>query len=64
MTFVLGSFAKCYWHIQLWGNIVQQKPAHGDFLSDAEVISAAETWLDEQPSDFFFECLATVRATG
>ena len=24
------------------------------FSSDAEVIATAETWLDEQPSDFFF----------
>jgi hypothetical protein len=24
------------------------------FSSDAEVIAAAETWLDGQPSDFFF----------
>jgi len=32
--------------------------------SDAEVIAAAETWLDGQPSDFFFEWLAKVRATG
>jgi len=24
-----------------------------NFLSDAEVISAAETWLDGQPSEFF-----------
>jgi len=24
------------------------------FSSDAEVIAAAETWLDEQPSEFFF----------
>jgi len=23
-------------------------------ISDAEVIAAAETWLDGQPSDFFF----------
>jgi len=31
------------------------------FLSDAEVIAAAETWLDGQPSEFFFEWLAKVR---
>jgi hypothetical protein len=24
------------------------------FSSDAEVIAAAETWLDGQPSEFFF----------
>ena len=34
------------------------------FSSDVEVIAAAETWLDGQPSDFFFEWLATVRGTG
>jgi histone-lysine N-methyltransferase SETMAR len=34
------------------------------FSSDAEVIAAAETRLDGQPSDFFFEWLAKVRATG
>ena len=32
------------------------------FSSDAKVIAAAETWLDGQPSDFFFfEWLAKVR---
>jgi hypothetical protein len=34
------------------------------FSSDAEVIAAAEIWLDGQSSDFFFEWLAKVRATG
>jgi len=35
------------------------------FFSDAEVIAAAETWLDGQTSDFFFfEWLTKVRATG
>jgi len=35
------------------------------FSSDTEVNAAAETWLDGQPSDFFFfEWLAKVRATG
>ena len=34
------------------------------FSSDAEVIAAAKTWLDGQLSDFFFEWLAKVRATG
>jgi len=35
------------------------------FSSDAEVIATVETWLDGQPSDFFFfEWLAKVRATG
>jgi len=32
------------------------------FSSDAEVIAAAETWLEGQHSDFFFEWLAKVRA--
>ena len=27
-----------------------------------EVIAAAETWLDGQPTDFFFEWLGKVRA--
>jgi len=31
--------------------------------SDAEVTAAAETWLDRQPSEIFFEWLAKVRAT-
>jgi len=34
------------------------------FSSDAEIIAAAETYLDDQPSEFFFEWLAKVRATG
>jgi len=34
------------------------------FSSDAEVITAVETWLDREPSEFFFEWLAKVRATG
>ena len=34
------------------------------FSSDAEVIAAAETWLDKQPSDFFIEWLTKFRATG
>jgi len=34
------------------------------FLSDVEVIAAAETWLEGQPSEFFFEWLANVRATA
>jgi len=40
----------------------QLKVCH--FLSDAEVIAAAEAWLDRQPSEFFFEWLAEVRAMG
>jgi len=32
------------------------------FSSDAEVIAAAETWLDGQHSEFFFELLAKGRA--
>jgi len=31
------------------------------FLSDEEVIAAAETWLDGKISSFFFEWLAKVR---
>jgi len=35
------------------------------FSSDAEVIAAAETWLDGQISDFFFfDWVSYVRATG
>jgi len=34
------------------------------FSSDVEVVAAVETWLDGQHSDFFFEWLAKVRATG
>jgi hypothetical protein len=34
------------------------------FWSDTEMTAAAETWLDGQPSEFFFEWLAKVRATG
>jgi hypothetical protein len=35
------------------------------FSSGAEVIAAAETWLEEQSSDFFyFEWLIIVTATG
>ena len=36
----------------------------GHFLSDAEVIAATGTWLDGQPSEFFFKWLAKVRAMG
>jgi len=32
------------------------------FSSDTEVIAAAKTWLDGQPSEFFFEWLVKVRA--
>ena len=35
-----------------------------NFSSDAEVIAAAKTWLDGQPSAFFYEWLTKVRATG
>ena len=40
----------------------QLKDRH--FSSDAEIIAAAETWFDGQPSEFFFEWLAKFRATG
>ena len=45
-----------------WTEKKQLKGRH--FYSDAEVITAAETWLDGQPSKFFFKWLAKVRATG
>jgi len=34
------------------------------FCSDAEVYAVAETWLHGQPSEYFFDWLAKVRATG
>jgi len=34
------------------------------FSSDAEVITAAEKWLDGKISKLFFEWIAKVRATG
>jgi histone-lysine N-methyltransferase SETMAR len=34
------------------------------FSSHTEVIAVAETWLDGQTSDFLFEWLEKVRATG
>jgi histone-lysine N-methyltransferase SETMAR len=34
------------------------------FASDVEVIGAADTWLDGQATEFFFEWHAKVRATG
>jgi len=34
------------------------------FSSDTEVIAAADSWSDRQPSEFFFEWLAEVRATS
>ena len=40
----------------------QLKGCH--FLSSAEVIAAAEIWMDRQPSEFFFEWFAKVRPTG
>ena len=39
------SLARPEWKKQLKGR---------NFSSDAEVIAAAETWLDGQPSEFFF----------
>ena len=39
------SLARPDWKKQLKGR---------HFSSDAEVLAAAETWLDGQPSDFFF----------
>jgi len=50
-------------HVRRRARFQQLKGRH--FSSDAEVIAAAETWLDGQPSEFlFFEWLAKVRATG
>jgi len=40
----------------------QLKGCH--FSSDAEVTAATETCLDRQTSDFFFELLEKIRATG
>ena len=42
----------------------QKKMKGRHFSSDAEVIATAETWLDGEPSEFFFEWLAKVRAPG
>jgi len=47
----------------LFPGLKKQLKGH-HFLSDVEVIVAAEIWLDGQPSEFFFEWLAKVRATG
>jgi len=46
----------------LFPGLKKQLKGH-HFLFDAEVIAAAETWLDGQPSNFF-EWLAKVTATG
>jgi len=48
---------------QLFPGLKNQLKGH-HFLSDVEVIAAAETWLNGQPSEFFFEWLAKVRVTG
>jgi len=34
------------------------------FLSDAEIMAVAETWLDGQPSEFFLSGLQKLRTTG
>jgi len=44
--------------------LATQKKLGHHFLSNAEVTAAAETWLDGQPAEFFFEWLAEVRAMG
>jgi len=49
---------------QLFSGLKKKQLKFRHFSSDAEVIAAAETWLDGQISDFFFEWLAKVRATG
>jgi len=46
----------------LFPGLKKMKGRH--FSSDAEIIAAAETWLDGQRPDFFFEWLAKVIATG
>jgi len=46
----------------LFPGLKKQLKGH-HFSSDAEVIAAAEAWLDEQTSEFF-EWLAKVGATG
>jgi len=47
----------------LFRGLKKQLKSH-QFTKHAEVIAAVETWLDGQYSDFFFEWLAKVRATG
>jgi len=47
----------------LFPGLNKKKKENCHFSSDAEVIGAAETWLDGQHFDFF-EWLAKVRATG
>ena len=47
----------------LFPGLKKQLKGH-HFSSEAEVIAAAETWLDGHISDFFFEWLANVGATG
>ena len=46
---------------RLFPGLKKQLKDH-DFSSDAEDIAAAETWLDGQRSDFFFEWLVKVIA--
>jgi histone-lysine N-methyltransferase SETMAR len=41
-----------------------KKIGSSQFLSDAEIIAFADTWLDGQPSEFFSERLGKVRVTG
>jgi len=43
-------------HYHLFSGLKKKLKDH-HFSSDAEVIAAAETWLDGQPSDFFFSSL-------
>jgi hypothetical protein len=48
--------------LRIWPVLWTEKQLKGrHFSSDSEVIAAAETWLDRQPYDFFFEWLAKVR---
>ena len=43
----------------LFPGLKKQLKGH-HFLSDAEVIAAADTWLDGQPCDFFLSGLQTL----
>ena len=56
-------FASIFWHLapsdyHLFPGLKKKKLKGCHFSSDAEVIAAVETWLDGQPSEFFFEWLA------
>jgi len=46
----------------LFPGLKKKKLKGCSFSCDMEVIAAAGTWLDRQPSEFFFEWLAKIRA--